>query len=507
MHPFYFRFEFRRYRQTWEERQQSTPKTNTNATRNMTLNTDRFLVPKICFYFEHRDLNTTKSLLESVIQIGRINSLQVWSNSGCTYGIIQFEHPEHAAQLLIQSNQIFAGSVVRFWKAQNRPICDNILNLNDDCLQEIFGFLDVQDLWSIAQINERFEDNAKSIFPLKYKSFVFGDTDESKKFMRNYHQLANFVKKFGSFIVELYIDYRQLKYCGANRVWELFVRYSSIALKELHFIRFNLNGAILSTILPLFGRFTSLDLEECDLSDPLIDSLRFCRQLERLRISCCDSDCRLLQFNFPKLESIRFNCCGGFNQRQMETFLEYNPQLKEVMIYGCAEIDDNMLSVIGNHLARVEKVYINLENTFQVSLDQNAFRSLKKLKIESCHGVSLAIVNMAAANIPLQSLHLVCPLDHQLVAAISDIKSIKSLVLEPHSNVYLNISQCLHICENLTELSDFYFGFCRGLNSTGLLNIVRTAKKLQTLHLISFKINNAAYENLLEILISVPLEI
>lgn len=127
------------------------------------------------------DQSTTKSLLESVIQIGRIDSIQLWSDAKRTYGNLQFHLPGHATQLLNQSNRTFGAAVVRFWEAENQSTNNvtTVLNLNNFCLQKIFGYL--VDMSSVAEVNERFKHNAKLIFPLKYKPFVYGNTAESTK--------------------------------------------------------------------------------------------------------------------------------------------------------------------------------------------------------------------------------------------------------------------------------------------------------------------------------------
>lgn len=172
----------------------------------------------------------------------------------------------------------------------------------------------------------------------------------------------------------------------------------------------------------------------------------------------------------------------------MKKFFKCNPQLKEVKITSGSHFssnDDNIFSAIGEHLPLVEKVWIDC--ICQPPSNRNAFASLKKLKIsgDCClyesSRVSLAINILAAAKVPLQFLHLECEVDHQLVAAISQIKTITTLILPVC--IDLQISQWLSICQNLTELTELGIGFCRHFNSDGLVKIIQIANKLQRINL------------------------
>lgn len=393
------------------------------------------------------------------------------------------EQSEHAAQQLNQANQRFVGSDVRFWNTCNRPIY--ILDLNDHCLQKILRFLDSPDLASVAMVDGRLRKNAISIFPLKFKSFAFGNTAESQDLMEDLDKLECFLENFGAFIVELHLSFFYVRF-SVNRFVELFARHCSDALRGLHLDRFHLEGSLLSTIQPLFGGLTWLDTDGCVFTDSFIETLVLCRELKRLDIRSSNGDCRLLQFNIPKLETIVFVGCGGLEPQQLEKFLECNPQLKEVLIRESSETGRNILSVIGKHLPSVEKIWIDCMFRSHTSFDRCAFRSLKKLRIESKYrdssALSLAITELAAAKVPLQFLHLKFHrLDaNQLVDAISDIK-IQTLNLVIHSD--LDISQWSRICQNLTELTDLVINSQHGLHRNTLTEIIQNARNLQRIKL------------------------
>lgn len=200
----------------------------------------------------------------------------------------------------------------------------------------------------------------------------------------------------------------------------------------------------------------------------------------------------------------------------MEEFLETHPKLKEVEIRNCAEIiSEDIFSVIGKHLPLVKKVWFECFEFRNPSFDQNAFGSLKKLRIESEGSDSIAlplvITKLATGNVPLQFLHLECPAYHQLVAAISDIKTIRTFIW--NSDEELQISQWLRICINLPKLTHLVIGTNERLDSDGMVKIIRTAKNLQSLDFLwnTVEMNNETYRTLSKILerrfVKMPLKI
>lgn len=107
---------------------------------------------------------TATSFLSFIIQIGKIESINLQSDSASTCGPVIFRQPEHAAQLLRQQHLICAGADIRIWEAIGQPTHGtNILDLNDHCLRKVFSNLYVKDLASVAEVNQRFKVNAQAI--------------------------------------------------------------------------------------------------------------------------------------------------------------------------------------------------------------------------------------------------------------------------------------------------------------------------------------------------------
>lgn len=451
--------------------------------------------------------NTTKSLLDSVIQMGRIMFWKLSSNSEYTSGYILFEQPENAAQLLTQTGHHFAGAIVCFWEG------GNLLHLNDHCLQRVFSLLEIEDLFSVAQVNERFKENAQTVFPLEHENFQLAFGSGTEPWNHDFNRFENFMDIFGAYIGSLCIDGEKLETSTVENISELLLRYGSNSIKDLHLYYFKCEDALI--LGPLFPGLKHLYIYKLgNLSDTFFDLLKDCHELRSLYFEEATGDFQSLQFNLPKLKTIIFESCDGLDPHQMTKFLESNPKLKEVMIDGYRDVGDNIYSVIGKHLRRIKKIGIYGSNFIeQSSFDQNAFASLEKLRIDGPSDSLVAVLRqLTAAKAPLEYLHLICPMNDELVDAICGMKALNTLYMEGYGGD-LSILSCRRICENLDELSDLFVSKCSDLDADGLVEIVRTAHKLRTLHfyLSVTQIDDESYKSLVKILekraVKIPLKI
>lgn len=421
--------------------------------------------------------------------IGKIDAMKLQSEWS-TCGYVQFRKPEHAARLLRERDLECAGAIVRLWKSTSQP-STHILNLNDDCLQEIFLRLDVEDLLSVTKVNERFKANVQIVFPIKYKSF------EHKMSTRS--RTGNILKYFGHFIEKLVIER------NASHL-ELVASHCGSTLKKLYFTGVTLNAAILQKFRPVFARLHILRVNRCELSNAFIQILRSCSELKALAIIESTGSWQLSGYNLPKLETVVL-LKGNFELHCMESFLECNPQIKNIMIRH-VETTGNIISKIAQHLPLVESIVVRCRQDIieQPSFGPVAFKSLKRLYIDCTPSRSASVITaLAATRVPLEHLELY-DWNDSVVDAICNLKTIKTLYWFRARN--LPLSQLIRICRQLSELVDLLV--CRiyldadrhKLVATDLLTIVRNAPKLQRINFWhnSIDISSEAYAILVEAL-------
>lgn len=144
-----------------------------------------------------------------------------------------------------------------------------VLHLNDDCLLEVFKFLNLQDLCSVADVCYRFRKNAQDQFSYSdFKHLGFrndfyqsSETDDKKLL-----QKPRVLRNFGAYIKTIYNvnggdDYsreHRLKY--HMRTIELMSLHCSESLIGLDFVNYNMTIAIGIILQPVLANLRNLTL-------------------------------------------------------------------------------------------------------------------------------------------------------------------------------------------------------------------------------------------------------
>lgn len=481
----------------------------------------------ILFYFFQRALNLKK--IQSYFEcIGEISLIRLHPNPTHTYGFVHFREPEHAAEVLSRTHHKIAGVYVRVKEAERRhkpkmpyATFDNAIDtqttraipvpdLNDDCLREIFDYLNVLDLVSVAKVCPRFEAIAQARFSIKHKTFDFHELYRAARIELHQHHLEGFLERFGQFIVNLRVSYIEIQTIDNDFVLELISKYCKGRLDILKLENFELKGRILKKMRSLFARLQKIYLRGCTFTSPFFRHLGFCNKLKKLKFSDYSecSDCRLFTFNLPELETISFKNFDGFGLNQMVKFLEQNPQLKKVSIVNCESIESSILPEIARRIPLVEKISFKESRDYSSphfrknAMHLKQLSSLKKLKIDCADNPVGSVFNeIANAKVPLDYLEIRhCSANRQLVNSISNMNTLKTLNL---IQIDTMVASHLHeMCYNLPELTRLVVDKCPDLNTDGLLKLVRKAKKLQEINLLrtTTEINDESFKTLLKII-------
>lgn len=164
----------------------------------------------------------------------------------------------------------------------------NLMNLNDDCLREVFEFLELPDLCIVADVCVRFRSIARDHFggsshqPLKlHKACRNGET-----YAKCLQRIAAFFRNFEPFITSIDVSdiWNDGKLTWRNNISiiELIVRYLSETLRELKLRGFCGSDKFVQLISKL--QVTKLDFDSTTYRMNTEDLLQLIGRMSHLRI-------------------------------------------------------------------------------------------------------------------------------------------------------------------------------------------------------------------------------
>lgn len=299
-------------------------------------------------------------------------------------------------------------------------------------------------------------------------------------------QLRNFLAIFGSRIVSLEALLPNLLKSGdefesQQDIQELIVRYCSGTLTELTLAHFKIKRVEMWQ--PLFAGLRKLRLHRCRFTDQFVQMLAFCTELEQMDWNTSTIDINWsLRFPLSKLKIFRVNEVVGITTDTMTTFLQLNPQLKEIAVTKCVGVENRIFEEIARNVPQIESM------AFIGSISSKFFgcvlglRRLKTLRIDCGNNekISRAFSKSISTGLRLEHLDLVCCVSSgRLFENISKMKTMKSLGLYSISG--MSINQLLDVVQNLENLTHLRIVEWIGLNTEGLLEMVRVAKNVHQL--------------------------
>lgn len=167
-----------------------------------------------------------------------------------------------------------------------------ILDLNDDCLREVFAFLYVDALAAVANACARFRAIAAQSAELKFAKITLSDYSP----VNDYSQLRN----FGALVESVVVDGADLQ----KRFIELLVQYCGNSVK-LVLNDFNINDELAFLMLPLLGRTENISFCCCRFGRVFLKKLQlWSPELRKVKFWSCKLSKRTIRQNFPQLESI-----------------------------------------------------------------------------------------------------------------------------------------------------------------------------------------------------------
>lgn len=356
-----------------------------------------------------------------------------------------------------------------------------LLGLNDDCLVEIFSYLDAVDLCAVNQIAGRLHRIAQQVFRMHFTTLDLSHISS----MVNYYELTlykarNLFQCFGASIVQLKVAALAFKLEKRSRVVDLIVRHCS-NLKSLEFIDFQFRNTRIAHVQKFLGNLHELTLTRCNLQGCLRNLFRECVQLKSLVIQ---TDTNLngacLEWEFPQLESATLTMRDDISLHSFYTFLRMNPQLKSLELYHC---DDETFDPIATNLPQLERLSVEVSYFYDYVENLKSLlqlNHLKELKLNcSLYPIS-TFVDALAAKDTIEVLHISeGVLNDHLIEALSKCKRLRSLKLCSMPNVHDKF--LIGLAKNLPNLNEFYIRRCQAMTNRGVLAFVEIATQLHSL--------------------------
>lgn len=357
----------------------------------------------------------------------------------------------------------------------------NLLGLNDDCLVEIFGYLNVIELCAVNQIPGRIHRIAQQVYRMHHTTLDLSHVSSTVNYYElTLHKARNVFQCFGASIVKLKVAALAFKVENRSRVVDLIVRYCP-NLKSIEFIDFQFRHGRILHVQNFLGNLHELTLTRCNLHGCLRNLFRNCVQLKSLAIQ---TDTNLngacLECEFPQLESATLTMRDDITLQNLHTFLRMNPQLKSLELVHC---DDETFATIATALPQLER--LSVEVTYFYDFVENLksllqLNHLKELKLNcSLYPIS-SFVDALAAKDTIEVLHISDGvLNDHLIEALSKCKRLQSLKLCSMPNVHDKF--LIGLATNLPNLNEFYIRRCQAMTNRGVLAFVEIAKQLNSL--------------------------
>lgn len=368
-----------------------------------------------------------------------------------------------------------------------------IHDLNDDVLREVFKNINDFEMSAVADVCTTFGRTAEALFSSRFQQNSFSIyipfTRKGESF--DFRPLHSLLRRFGKSMqsLDISLNNRNPVYC--LRVMKMVDRYCGEKLKELLLSSIGFTADLMPILRSLLSRIQTLRLEGCRFGEEFIGNeaseiFPFCSELRTLWIEYPKHLNWPVRVKLPKLESFSVVLDEAITNKNIETILELNPQLKEIKIQCCIIITSKIIQSITRYAPRIEKIticFVGKTHDFAQNLKHLKSLTLLKSLDLGCAGerISSVINELAAANIPLETLKIMRSVsDDELTKAIANLRRLKELRLERNTN--MKASDVLMIAKNLDELTELSIEV-KEFTGNDLLETIRSAPKLRKLEL------------------------
>lgn len=259
-----------------------------------------------------------------------------------------------------------------------------ILDLNDDCFDAIFGYLSYDDVLSASQVCLRFEDRARDVFKRKKHNFeVFSvKANESNQLLR--HIGPALLK------LELFFGKDVIK---NQQTIDIATKYCSENLTEITLHCLTKRNKLRKS----FSQVKKLTLSFCDLVGRF-KLIKWFPNLANLTYHYTKNLKKFIKQNIPTMHTLNINYIT--THTDTITMLTSNPQIKNLSLnfvtHDGLVIQHSLLTAIDKALPELQTLNLIIGRVRNFEMDDVPlyFRHLKALKIENhAHYPNTSLIN------------------------------------------------------------------------------------------------------------------
>ncbi len=362
----------------------------------------------------------------------------------------------------------------------------NIIGLHDDCLRFIFKKFHIATLLSLSKVCVRFNEMAKQVFKIKYRTTQILFCDVVRKYPIPLKLIEEFFTTFGDSIESLYITPAEFdfdKYHLNDVLMQINKNCNN--LQHLDMETIEIKDKISNEIFPLFSRLEYLKIRfDYTQPDEIIQSfedlIASCQKLKVLNIFRMANSTNegIVQSSLLPLICLNILVIYTSNIEYLQLFLLNNLQLTEIGICldACRQPEiliqvPNLFRLICEQFSHIESLSILIISSERFTTDLTQFSELKRLShfklnfilnpISSMTTMILdpivlpLMTSMHENEIKLESLEFDCNFIRVgTINAISKMKSISSLKLMLHGNDFESHQKLFKLVKQLPKLNE-----------------------------------------------------
>lgn len=303
---------------------------------------------------------------------GKIEHLEFRNRNGIGFGIIQFEKEGclrdisqkryYRIEKYIISVKPYSGQLIEiFFDTKFDTKMPHFLNLNDNCLVDVFGYLDEYSLAAVATTCTRFKPIAEQTFSTNFPEY--------KLYLCEAFEKELLCEAFSHLISRMIVSHEFESFINCIN------KYPFNSLRSLS-LRGDFSKLTIHDKIKLESIFANLhDFEIVDFSYGQIGKnlLLACSELRKLHIDSSNEKIwNILTIHLPKLEYFEF--CDSINEDRLEQFLAINRGIKTLNFRWCLNLSVKICKIIADFLPNIEHL------TFALTDDCDFLRELGKLK-------------------------------------------------------------------------------------------------------------------------------
>lgn len=372
--------------------------------------------------------------------------------------------------------------------------------LNDDCLREIFSYLDLIDLTKISKVCQRFATLAETVF----KSHEHVDVT----FIRIYSDITllewkEVLETMGHHIKSLFIKPQSFLNPPGIKMFKLILN-NCCNLETLSLEEFSLTQSVYQ-LKPLLRRLKTLILDNCTVRQNFMDMFNASWLLETLHFKNSYEVTGARVYLLTNLKTLAFTLCGNIQPVYLSQLLMHQQNLESLSLICCDRITSSILRDIGLYSTKITELNIEFSPGHRYNCRQEDLiyianlPHLKKLQFECDTSINISsLLTIIAERNLLEELNVSCrTINEDSFEAILKLTNLKVL----HIN-RTNVSEkwLSKIGEHLVNLTELHMIHSVQVGDNGLMELLRNAINLKLIDISRTSVTLDGLVNCLKLL-------